>query len=101
MLAPIVHLFSCRYPKLKTNQTLENIKETIELNTKKNCLDTLKDIKDMVQNRQDAIEYFDEESTTKSKDPPNDPQQPVNPEGQEQVLLPIPSIQEPPRSGTD
>ena len=36
----------------------------------------------MVQDRKDAIEEFDEESTTKSKDPPIDPPPPVNPEGQ-------------------
>ena len=55
---------------------LENIKETIELNTKKNCLDTLKDIKDMVQNRQDAIEYFDDDSKPKTKELPVEPSQP-------------------------
>ena len=46
------------------------------------CLDAFKEIKDMVQNQKDAIEDFDEESTTKPKDPPNDPPPPVNPEGQ-------------------
>ena len=50
---------------------------------KKNCLDTLEEIKDLVKNQKDSIEEVEDEKTTKPKDPPEDPPLPLYPEGKD------------------